>query len=139
MTFVVLCLVLLLYNLAQNNNNLNNSEFKSNQTKLKIPFEKGELSIENELKFIENKNLNYSIKGTDITAGYPQMTLITVIIIVNNKCPTDNCFDCYTNQEINYPELSDEEAFDKIFKEMNLFNTFVGSISRPCKTRGCEH
>ena len=87
-----------------------------------------ELSIENELKFIENKNLNYSIKGTDITAGYPQMTLITVIIIVNNKCPTDNCFDCYTNQEINYPELGDEEAFDKIFKEMNLFKTFVKGI-----------
>ena len=128
MTFVVFCLVLLLYNLAQNNNNLNNSEFKSNQTKLKIPFEKGELSIENELKFIENKNLNYSIKGTDITAGYPQMTLITVIIIVNNKCPTDNCFDCYTNQEINYPELSDEEAFDKIFKKMDLFATFVKGI-----------
>ena len=128
MTFVALCLILLLYNLAQDNNNLNNSEFKSNQNKLKLPFEKGELSIENELIFIENKNLNYSIKGTDITTGYPHMTLITVIIKVNNKCPTDNCFDCYTNQEINYPELSDEEAFDKIFKEMNLFNTFVKGI-----------
>ena len=74
------------------------------------------MSIENQLKFIENKNLNYSIKGRDITAGYPQMTLITVNIIVNNKYPTDNCFDCYTNQEINYPELSDEEAFDKYLR-----------------------
>ena len=128
-TFVVLFLILLLYNLAQSNNNLNNSEFNSNQNRLKLPFEKeGELPIENELKFIENKNLNYSIKGTDITTGYPLMTLITVIIIVNNKCPTDNCFDCYTNHEINYPELTDEEAFHKIFKEMCLCNTFVKGI-----------
>ena len=130
MTFVALCFIILLYNLAQDNNNLNNSEFNSNQNRLKLPFEKcqNELLIENELKFIENKNLNYSIKGTDITTGYPHMTLITVIIQVNNKCPTDNCFDCYTNQEINYPELTDEEAFHKIFKEMYLCNTFVKGI-----------
>ena len=56
------------------------------------------------------------------------MALITVIIIVNNKCAIDNCFDCYVNQEINYPKLSDEEAFDKIFKEMNLFHTFIKGI-----------
>ena len=47
MTFVSLCLILLLYNLAQDNNNSNYSEFKSNQNRLKSPFEKcqGELLI----------------------------------------------------------------------------------------------
>ena len=40
MTSVALCLVLLLYNLDQNNNNLNNSEFKSNQNKLQYLLKK---------------------------------------------------------------------------------------------------
>ena len=55
-TFVVLCLILLLYNLNLNNNILNNLEFKSNPKKLKLPIEKDEFKIKNELKIIENNH-----------------------------------------------------------------------------------
>ena len=72
--------------------------------------------------------LDYSIKGIDVTNGNQQIILLTVFINVNNKCPTDNCLNCYINQEINYPELNDKEVFDKIFKEMNLINTYVKGI-----------
>ena len=114
MTFVILCLTLFLYKLTLNNNNSNNLELKSNQNKLKLPLEKGEFKINNELKFIEDKNtLVNSIKGTNITKGDQQTILLTVLISVNNKCPTDKCINCYINQEIKNPELSDEEAFDK--------------------------
>ena len=50
------------------------------------------------------------------------------MISVNNKCPTENCLDCYINQEINFPELSDKESFHKIYEEMGLCNTFVKGI-----------
>ena len=137
-TFVLLCLILLLFNLTQNKNILNNLEFKSIPKKLKIPKEKDEFTNKYEVKIIENKvNLDSSIKGTDITYGNQQIILITVFITINNKCPTDNCFDCYTNQEINYPELSDKEAFDKVFKEMDLFHTYVkGIYYNPKMTKG---
>ena len=139
-TFVLLCLILLIFNLTKNKNISNNLEFKSNPKKLKIPLEKDGFTIKNEVKLIENKiTLNDSIKGTDLINGNQtqQIILITVLISINNRCLTDNCFDCYVNQEINYPELSDKEAFDKIFKEMDLYHTFVkGIYYNPKMTKG---
>ena len=132
LTFFLLCVMLLLLNLAQNKNISNNLESKSNPKKLKLPLEKDEFKIKNEVKIIENiVALDSSLKGTNITIGKSQIILITVFITINNRCPTDNCFDCYTNQEINYPELSDKEAFDKIFYETDLFDlhhTFLKGI-----------
>ena len=132
LTFFLLCVMLLLLNLAQNKNISNNLESKSNPKKLKLPLEKDEFKIKNEVKIIENiVALDSSLKGTNIIIGKSQIILITVFITINNRCPTDNCFDCYTNQEINYPELSDKEAFDKIFYETDLFDlhhTFLKGI-----------
>ena len=128
-TFVALCLILLLLNLTQNNNISTKLEFKSNPKNLKLPLEKDELTIKNELKLIENEiTLNNSLTGTDFINGNQQIILIIAFLTVNNKCPTDNCFDCYANTEINYPELSDKEAFDKVFNEMDLYNTVVKGI-----------
>ena len=92
--------------------------------------EKDVPTIKNELKLIENEvDLNCSLKGTNITNGNnQQIKLMIVFIIINNKCITGNCFDCYTNYEINYPELSDKEAFDKVFNEMDLHHTFIKGI-----------
>ena len=56
----------------------------------------------------EKNNKNYK---------YNNKTLEFDEIILDIKCRR-------YDDEINYPELSDEEAFDKIFKEMELFNTF---------------
>ncbi len=128
-TFVLLCFILLLFNLTQNKNIANNLEFKSNPKKIKAPLEKDEPTIKNELKFIENKlDLDCSLKGSDITNGNQQITLITVIIAFNNKCLTSNCFDCDTNHEINYPELSDKEAFDKVYEKIDIGHTFLKDI-----------
>ena len=116
-------------NLTQFKNISNNLEFKSNPKKLKLPLEKDELSIKNEIKLIVNKiNLVDSVKGLDIINGIHQTILINVFIKINNICSKDNCFDCYKNNEINYPELSEKEAFDKVYKEMNLRNTFIKNI-----------
>ena len=129
MTFVLFCLIFLLFNLTQNKNISNNLEFKSNPKELKIPLEKDEFKIKNEVKLIENKmTLNDLIKGTDIINGNQEIILITVLITINNKCLTSNCFDCYINQEINYPELSDEEAFDKIDNEIDIRRTYLKGI-----------
>ena len=128
-TFVLLCFILLLFNLTENKNISNNLEFKSNPKKIKAPLEKDEPTIKNELKFIENKvDLDCSLKGSDITNGNQQITLITVIITINNKCLTSNCFDCYTNHEINYPELSDKEAFDKVYEKNDIHHTCLKDI-----------
>ena len=35
---------------------------------------------------------------------------------------------CYSAEEINYPELSDEEAFDKVYKKMSLCGTYIKNI-----------
>ena len=136
--FFLLCLILLSFILTQNNNISNNLEFKSNPKKLKLPLSKNEFATKNELKFTENKiTLNCSIKGSDITNVNQQIKLISVLITVNNKCLTDDCFDCYTKYEINYPELSDEEVFHKIFKEMLLRATFIkGIYYNPTITKG---
>ncbi len=123
-TFILLCLMILLFNLTKNKNIPNKLEFKSNPKKL--PLEKDEYIIKNEVKIIENNViLDSSLKGTNIIIGNQQIKLITVFITINNKCPTDNCFDCYKNQEINYPELSEEEAFHKTFYEMDPFDLRV--------------
>ena len=123
-TFILLCLMILLFNLTKNKNIPNKLEFKSNPKKL--PLEKDEYIIKNEVKIIENNViLDSSLKGTNIIIGNQQIKLITVFITINNKCPTDNCFDCYKNQEINYPELSEEEAFHKTFYEMDPFDLCV--------------
>ena len=123
-TFILLCLMILLFNLTKNKNIPNKLEFKSNPKKL--PLEKDEYIIKNEVKIIENKViLDSSLKGTNIIIGNQQIKLITVFITINNKCPTDNCFDCYKNQEINYPELSEKEAFHKTFYEMDPFDLSV--------------
>ena len=119
-TFVLLCLILLLFNLTQNKNILNNSEFNSNPKKFQLPLDKNEFKIKNEPKIFENKiNLDCSLKGTNVTNGNQYIILITIIIKINNRCPTDNCFDCYINQEkqnINYPELSNKEVFISYLK-----------------------
>ena len=123
-TFILLCLMILLFNLTKNKNIPNKLEFKSNPKKL--PLEKDEYIIKNEVKIIENNViLDSSLKGTNIIIGNQQIKLITVFITINNKCPTDNCFDCYKNQEINYPELSEEKAFHKTFYEMDPFDLCV--------------
>ena len=128
-TFVVLCLVLIIYNLTKNNNNSNNLEFTSKSVKSKLPLKNDEFKIENELKFRENTiYLDNVIKGTDITFNDNQIILVNVFITINNICSKDNCFDCYINEEKNYRELSDKEAFDKVFKEMDLRNTIVENI-----------
>ena len=130
-TIILLCFILLLFNLTQNKNKIisNNLESKSTPKKLQLPLEKDILTIKNELQLIENKiTLNDSIKGTDISIGNNRITLITVLITINNKCLTDNCLDCYINHEINYPELSEKEAFHKVFKEMNIYHTYVEGI-----------
>jgi len=78
--------MILLFNLAKNN--ANNLEFKSNPKKL--PLEKDEFIIKNEVKIIENKvTLDSSLKGTNIIIGNQQIILITVFITINNKCPTE--------------------------------------------------
>ena len=128
-SFVVLCLILLFFNLSHNKNISIITEKKSIPKKLKLPLDKDELGIKPEIKFEENKlNLDFSIKGTDITNGNKQIILINVFITINNQCSKDNCFDCYTDEEINYPELTEKEAFDKVYKEMGLRDTFVKGI-----------
>ena len=128
-TFSVLCLILLVYILTQDKNAQNNLEFRSNPKKLKLPLEKDELGIKPEIKLVENKiSLDYSIKGSDITNGKEQIILINIFITIQNQCSKDNCFDCYSSEEINYPELSDKEAFDKVYKEMGLRDTFVKNV-----------
>ena len=57
-----------------------------------------------------------------------QTILINVFISINNICSKENCFDCYKTEEIKYPELSDKEAFDKVYKEMGLRKTFVQGV-----------
>ena len=127
-TLVLLCFIILLYNITQNKNNSNNLEFKSNPKKLTLPLEKDDISLKNEIKLIENKiNLDCSIKGYDITNGIHQTILINVFITINNIC-SKNSFDCYKTEEINYPELTDEEAFHKVFKEMGLGSTFIKGV-----------
>ena len=128
-TFSVLCLILLIYNLTQNKNNSNNLEFKSNPKKLTFPSEKDELGIKPEVIFVENKiSLDSSVKGSSITNNKEQIILINIFITIKNQCSKDNCFDCYSSEEINYPELSEKEAFDKVFKEMGLRDTFVKNV-----------
>ena len=103
-TIILLCFILLLFNLTQNKNKIisNNLESKSTPKKLQLPLEKDILTIKNELQLIENKiTLNDSIKGIDISIGNNRITLITVLITINNKCLTDNCLDCYINIILN--------------------------------------
>ena len=127
-TFSVFCLMLLIYNLTQNKNDSNNFEFNSNPKKLKIPLE-NEMGIKPEIKLVENKiSLDYSIKGSNISNSKEQIILINIFITIKSQCSKDNCFDCYSSEEINYPELSEKEAFDKIFKEMGLRNTLVKNV-----------
>lgn len=129
-TFAILCLIFLLFNLTQNKNIPNIFESNSKSNKLQPPLKKGELVFKNEPQLLENKiALDYTIKGTYITKqSNEQITLITVLIMVENKCSKDNCFECYADEEINYPELSEKDAFDKIYKELGLRDTFVEKI-----------
>ena len=46
-------------------------------------------------------------------------------------CPNDiciNCFDEYNKDDINYPNLSEEEAINKIMNDNHLGNTYVNGI-----------
>ena len=127
--FTVLCLMILLFNIIQNKKVSNILEFKSKPKKLELPLDKRDMGFKPELKIIENKiNLGYSIKGNDIKDGKEQIILMNIFITIKTQCPKDNCFDCYSSEEINYPELTDEEAFDKVYKEMGLRDTFVKNI-----------
>ena len=127
--FTVLCLMILLFNIIQNKKVSNILEFKSKPKKLELPLDKRDMGFKPELKIRENKiNLGYSIKGNDIKDGKEQIILMNIFITIKTQCPKDNCFDCYSSEEINYPELTDEEAFDKVYKEMGLRDTFVKNI-----------
>ena len=89
-----------------------------------MPLENDEFEIKNELKIIENIiTLNSSLKGIDLIDGKQQIIVITVLVTINNKCFTSNCFDCFANQEMNYPKLSDKEALDKTLDETDLCYT----------------
>ena len=123
-TFVLLCFIFLLFNLTKNKNIITISELKPESKKVELPLSK------TEVKLIENKiSLDYSIKGSFITnQRKEEIILITIYININKKCPKENCFECYTNEEINYPELTEKEAFNKIYKEMDLRNTFVKNV-----------
>ena len=82
-----------------------------------------------ELKIIENKiNLGYSIKWNDITYDKEQIILINIFIKIKRKLSKDNSFGCYPGEEINYPELIDEEAFDKAYKELGLHDIYAKNI-----------
>lgn len=53
--------------------------------------------------------------------------------LVNCKiCPNDICTECFDdyniNYKANYPYLTDQEAFEKVYKEMNLHDTSVNKI-----------
>ena len=53
--------------------------------------------------------------------------------LINCKiCPNDICTECFNkykiNYEANYPYLTDQEAFDKVYKEMNLHDTPINKI-----------
>ena len=93
---------------------------------MELSLDKDELGIKPELKILENKiTLDFSIKGNDINYGKEQIILINIFIIIKSQCSKDNSFDCYSAEEINYPELSDEEAFDKVYKKMSLRDTYI--------------
>ena len=48
-------------------------------------------------------------------------------LCLNDICT--ECFDDYEiNYEVNYPDLTDQQAFDKIFKEMELRDTFINKV-----------
>ena len=114
-TFTVLCLMILFFNIIQNKNVSNYLEFKSNPKKLELPLDKDELIIKPELKIIKNKiNLGNLIKGDDIAYVKEQIILIKTFIAIKSQCSKDNWFDCYSSEEINYYELSGKEAFDKV-------------------------
>jgi hypothetical protein len=129
LTFVILCLIILLFNLTQNQNISNNFESKSNSKKLSSPL-RDDFNFINEPQFLEDSiTLDYSVKGSYISKqSNEHITLITILLVVEKKCSKDNCLDCYINGEINYPELSEKEAFDKIYKEMGLRDTWVENI-----------
>ena len=48
------------------------------------------------------------------------------------SCPNDICTDCVDdyiiNYEVFYPYLTDEQAFNKVFEEMQLRDTFVNKV-----------
>ena len=137
----VLCLMILLFNIIQNKNLSNILEFKSKPKKLELPLDKKDIGFKPELKIIENKiNLGYSIKGNDIKDGKEQIILINIFITIKRKLSKDNCFDCYPGEEINCPELGDEEAFDKAYKELGLHDTYAKNIycqkHKPKKPKG---
>ena len=142
LSFVILCLILLLFNLTQNRNISNIFESKSISKKLSLPLNKNELNFNNEPQFLENSiTLDYSIKGSYISKqSNDHITLITILLIVEKKCSKDNCLECYINQEIKYPELGEKEAFDKVYKEMGLRNTIVENVycqqHNPTKPKG---
>lgn len=129
-TFVFLCLILLFLNLTQNQKISNDFESNFRAKKLPPSLKKAELEIRNEPKLLETSiTLDYSIKGKHITKqSTQQISLITVLLEVENQCSKDNCFECYADQVINYPELSEEEAFNKIYEELGLRDTFVKNI-----------
>ena len=81
---------------------------------MKLPLDKDELGIKIEVKILGNKiTLDYSIKGNDINYAKEQIILINIFITIKSQCSKDNSFDCYSTEEINYRELSDEELIKK--------------------------
>ena len=129
-TFIILCIIILLFNLTQNKNITEIFESKSNPKKLASPINKDILKYKIEPQISENNiSLDYTIKGTFISKQSTEhITLITILLLVETKCSKDNCLECYVNERIKYPELNDEEAFKKVYKEMGLRDTFVEKI-----------
>ena len=81
LTFVILCLIILLYNLTQNQNISNKFESKSNSKKLSLPL-RDDFNFINEPQFLEDSiTLDYSVKGSYISKqSNEHITLITILL-----------------------------------------------------------
>ena len=44
------------------------------------------------------------------------------------NCPNDTCIDCFDDTEINYPELSDDEALKQTMTDLNIRTTYSDKI-----------
>ena len=48
------------------------------------------------------------------------------------NCPNDTCIDCFDDTEINYPELSDDEALKKTMTDLTIRTTYSDRIYCYC-------
>ena len=48
------------------------------------------------------------------------------------NCPNDTCIDCFDDTEINYPELSDDEALKQTMTDLIIRTTYSDKIYCDC-------